>query len=253
MVTGLGPFAEHFRDFRDRYVLIGGAACELTLGAAGAKFRATKDLDIVLCVETSDTAFAEVFWAFIDLGGYEVQERSTGERRLYRFRRPSDTAFPAMLELFSGLPEVLEPREGATLTPIPFDGEVASLSAILLDSVYAAWIRDGRAELQGVSVLAASHLIPLKARAWIDLSARTRAGWPIDSTDIRKHRNDVVRLAMVIDPGARLDVPEEIRADLGAFVRAAEADPIDPKSLGLGGVTTQQIWALLRAVYGLDG
>ncbi len=251
MVKGLERFRDHFREHRDRYVLIGGAACDLVMQAAGVPFRATKDLDIVLSVETTDTRFAEMFWAFIAQGGYEVQEGSMGERRLYRFRRPSDTAFPAMLELFSALPRVLEPREGANLTQIPFDGEVASLSAILIDDAYASWIRDGRTEIEGVSVLAATHLIPLKARAWIDLSSRAGTGQRIDSTDIRKHRNDVFRLAAVIDPGVKLDVPSEIRTDLGAFMQAAEADPIDLKPLGLGQLSVIQVWEILRWVYGI--
>jgi hypothetical protein len=138
----------------------------------------------------------------LGIGGYEVQEGSTEERRLYRFQRPANPAYPAQLELFSRKPGVLEPRPGATLTPIPFDGEVASLSAILLDDGYAAWIQEGRTEVEGVSILGATHLIPLKARAWIDLRARQGDGQRVDSADIRKHRNDVFKLAAVIEPGA---------------------------------------------------
>jgi len=55
MVKGLDLFREHFRSYADRYVLIGGAACELALGEAGLDFRATKDLDIVLCLEAIDS------------------------------------------------------------------------------------------------------------------------------------------------------------------------------------------------------
>ena len=49
MVKGLGLFKEHFRPYTDRYVLIGGTACDLAFEEAGLSFRATKDLDIVLC------------------------------------------------------------------------------------------------------------------------------------------------------------------------------------------------------------
>jgi hypothetical protein len=54
MVKGIDPFKAHFEGFSDRYVLIGGVACFLSLDEAGLDFRVTKDLDIVLCVEALD-------------------------------------------------------------------------------------------------------------------------------------------------------------------------------------------------------
>lgn len=249
MVKGLALFAEHFRDHRDRYVLIGGAACDLALQAAGVEFRATKDLDIVLCVETSDTAFAEAFWAFVNLGKYEVREESAGERRLYRFQRPAETAYPAQLELFSSRPGLLAPREGAILTPIPFDGAAQSLSAILLDDVYAAWIQHGRIEVEGVSILAATHLVPLKARAWIDMKARLEADQPVSSADIKKHRNDVFRLAAVFEPGTQVKTPEAIQRDMGAFLEAIAEETVDLKAMGMGAVTMEEVVAMLNTMY----
>ena len=45
-----------------------------------------------------------------------------------------------MVELFARAPDGLQPAEGSQLTPIPLDEAVASLSAILLDDVYYAFI-----------------------------------------------------------------------------------------------------------------
>ncbi len=70
MVKGLDVFRERFRGFAGRYMLIGAAACDLAMGQAGLEFRATKDLDIVLCVEALDTAFVDAFWEFVREGGY---------------------------------------------------------------------------------------------------------------------------------------------------------------------------------------
>ena len=42
MVKGLEIFRQHFRDYADRYLLIGGAACDLVMSAAALPFRATK-------------------------------------------------------------------------------------------------------------------------------------------------------------------------------------------------------------------
>jgi hypothetical protein len=65
MVRGLNRFRERFAGYEDRYVLIGGAAVDVAMDAAGLEFRVTKDLDIVLHVQSLDVDFARVFWAFI--------------------------------------------------------------------------------------------------------------------------------------------------------------------------------------------
>ena len=65
MVRGLDLFREHFKDFADRYVLIGGTACDLIMSNVGLQFRATKDLDIVLCIESIDREFARAVCAVV--------------------------------------------------------------------------------------------------------------------------------------------------------------------------------------------
>jgi hypothetical protein len=165
MVKGLEVFREHFRNYADRYVLIGGAACDIAMTGAGLAFRATKDLDIVLYVEALDTAFVQAFWEFVRAGGYEVQEKSTGEKQFYRFQKPTNADFPFMLELFSRQPDVLQVTEGSHLTPLPVDEDASSLSAILLDNDYYDFIRAGRQEIDGLPWVDVAQLIALKARA----------------------------------------------------------------------------------------
>lgn len=102
MVRGLGLFRDWFAPFADQYVLIGGTAATLTLEGAGLPFRATKDLDIVLHVEALSSEFGWTFWEFIEAGGYEMRQVSeTGRPLFYRFQKPADDAFPAMIELFA--------------------------------------------------------------------------------------------------------------------------------------------------------
>jgi hypothetical protein len=62
----------------------------LVLEEAGLPARATKDLDIVLCVEVMDAAFGEKVWSFIEAGGYALREKDAEPRQFYRFQRPSD-------------------------------------------------------------------------------------------------------------------------------------------------------------------
>lgn len=51
MVTGIERWKEYFIDYKDKYVLIGGAACNLLEEEFDMNPRATKDLDLVLVVE----------------------------------------------------------------------------------------------------------------------------------------------------------------------------------------------------------
>ena len=64
MVRGLDVFQEWFAAYANQYVLIGGTAASLTMEEAGLRFRATKDLDIVLHVEVLTPAFGDAFWKF---------------------------------------------------------------------------------------------------------------------------------------------------------------------------------------------
>lgn len=102
MVRGLDVFQSWFADYADQYVLIGGTAASLTMEEAGLAFRATKDLDIVLHVEALTAAFGQAFWRFVDAGGYEIRQASdTGKPIFYRFQKPADDRYPAMVELFA--------------------------------------------------------------------------------------------------------------------------------------------------------
>lgn len=249
MVKGLELFREHFKAFADRYVLIGGVACDLIMNEAGLPFRATKDLDIVLCLDAVDADFARAFWAFIRAGEYQVQEASGGERRFYRFQKPGNAAYPVMLELFSRAPEALPVAEGSHLTPVPISDEVSSLSAILLDTGYYTWIQAGRQVVDSLPIVGAAHLVPLKAKAWIDLRARKEAGEPVDSRSVQKHKNDVFRLFQVIAPDIILDPPPPIVDDMRAFLDLVAIEGVNLKSLGLRNISMDVVLEGLRDLY----
>lgn len=252
MVRGLDLFREHFKGFSDRYVLIGGTACDLIMSDVGLQFRATKDLDIVLCIESFDILFAEAFWTFVKAGEYEIQETTEGKPRFYRFQKPTDENYPAMLELFSRVPEALPVAEGSRLTPIPVNDEISSLSAILLDSVYYRWIQYGKREVEGLPVIGPEYLIPLKAKAWLDLSARRDVGENVDSRAIKKHKNDVFRLFLVIDPESELRTPDQIAEDVQSFIEQVLSEVTDWKSLGLKSISVDSIFDGLRKLYGIE-
>lgn len=251
MVVGLEKFREYFAGHEDQYAVIGGAACDLLFDAAGLPFRATKHIDMVLCVEVVDAAFGEKFKTFLGAGRYEAREHSDGKKEFYRFHRPKDKGFPFMIELFSRKPETLTLRNDAGLTPIPVDEDVVSLSAILLDDSYYEAMQSAKRVVEGVTVVDETLLIPFKARAFLDLSERVAKGEKIDSKNIKKHRADVFRLAQLLPRDATIKLGEPIVADLEHFLDlAAKDDTLDLKSFGVPFQRDEAV-ALLRSVYGL--
>lgn len=199
-------------------------------------------------MEALTPEFGRVFWDFVRAGGYENRQKSNGKPQFYRFSKPKDPAYPAMLELFARTNVDLRDTDSG-LAPIHIDDEVSSLSAILLDEEYYRLLVDNRTSTGGIAVLSAEGLIPFKAKAWLDLSARRADGQGIDEKSVKKHRNDVCRLATLLTGGERPAMSEGIRADMQHFMEAYESDPVDPKALKIRGIGTQQVVEVLKSVY----
>ena len=252
MVRGLDRFREHFAGHEESYALIGGAACDILFGEAGLPFRATKDFDIVLCVEVVSAEFGTVFADFLEAGGYRARERSTGRREFYRFHLPSDETFPAMIELFARRPDTQLLSNAAELSPIPVEEDVISLSAILLDDDYFEALRKARRVIDDISLVDERLLIPFKAHAFLDLSGRKANGEDVDARHIRKHRADVFRLAQLLPGSGNLRLADPIRADLAAFLEQVSSDPdFDYKALKLP-IPLANATAILDGYYQLD-
>jgi hypothetical protein len=232
MVVGLDKFREHFADHADHYVVIGGTACSMIFEEVGIAFRQTDDIDMVLCVEILDPSFAQSLKAFLDGGGYQARERSNGRREFYRFHKPSDPTYPAMLELFARKPKSLEIPEDVGLTVVEVSDETLSLSAILLDTDYYEALLESRRAIDDILVLDERLLIPFKARAFVDLSHRKEAGdETAKGSDIKKHRNDVFRLLQLLPTDRPIEVAEPLKADLRTYVKiVSEIKDFDPNS-----------------------
>ncbi len=252
MIQGLEIFSEYFKGFEDRYTLIGGVACYLNMEEADIDFRATKDLDIVLSTEALDAEFVRKFWDFVKEGGYEHQEKSTGDKQFYRFSKPATEGFPYMLELFSKQPEKVFLEHDGDLTPIPVDDDVSSLSAILLDEDYYQCIKEGKIVISGVPVLTAEYIIPFKMRAFCDLTARKEKGERVDSRNIKKHKNDVLKIAQLLSPTQTVLVTDVIKQHMRDFIEAIQDENIKMKSLGLIDITLADVISLWKKVYELD-
>ncbi|MFA5938227.1 MAG: hypothetical protein WC809_02635 [Sinimarinibacterium sp.] len=254
MARGVSHFAQYFAGDEAKYVLIGGVPTVLLLEQGGLAARATKDLDVVLCIEALTLDFGRKLWGYIDQGGYAIREQGPAPHRFYRFIKPTRSEFPQMLEFFAREPGFAPLADGAHLTPVPLGEAVASLSAILLDADYYAFIHAHKRVLDGLSIVSEMCLIPLKARAWLDLSARKAAGEAIDEDDIRKHRKDVIRLSQLLSADEPTQLPGPIAADLDRFLTTLEADltPQQLKDLSVR-VSPIELTARIRTSFGLGG
>jgi hypothetical protein len=224
MVRGLDGFREWFRGYEHHYAIIGGTACDLLISETGGDFRATRDIDMVLLVEVLDTNFGARLWEYIKSGGYEHRRASTEKPQFYRFAKPVSQDYPHMIELFSRrIEKILLPGD-AILTPLPIEDDISSLSAILLDDGYYEFLKSGIRITEGLPILDAEHLIPFKAKAWLDLTARKANGVQVDSKHIKKHKSDIIMLSGLLRPDNHVDLPESVREDFAMFIAANSED-----------------------------
>ena len=233
MVTGIERWKEYFNDYKDKYVLIGGAACNLLEEELDMNPRATKDLDLVLVVEALTPDFGARLWDFIKSANYA--DRSKGENEFkheyYRFTNPEDKAYPKQIELFARSTGILNLPSDAHIEPLSVGEDLSSLSAILMDDDYYAFT--------------------IKAKAYTEMLDRKAKGEQVDSRDIEKHKKDVFRLIAMLPQDSRFSLPEKLRNDMSDFYqRIGELpNPDFFKNAGLRGLDAQRLLDLFNTAF----
>jgi hypothetical protein len=233
MIKGIEVFRERLKSFKKDYVIIGGAACDALMSDAGFNFRVTRDIDIVLLIENMNGDFAQKIWNFIKEGKYENSGKNKS-KQYYRFSNPENENFPSMLELFSRKPDLFNSIKEARILPVRMPGYVSSLSAILLNEEYYQFIKSNTVEINGLVLASPESLITLKSKAYLDLNERRNNGESIDSRDIKKHKNDIIRLTQLLIPDKQIELTELIKTDMSKFLDLilTESEP-DLKQLGI--------------------
>jgi len=216
MVKGFDSFKKWFAGCDEHYVIIGGTACELLLNEEGQDFRATKDIDMVLILEAMTTEFCSHFWQYIQAGEYVHRNKATGEAQFYRFSNPGKLGFPSIIELFSKIPDGINLPEEAELP-----------------------------------ILDAEHIIPFKAKAWLDLTNRKASGEQVDSKNIRKHKNDVFRLATLLTAESRISLSASIMVDMTDFLEAMKNEIINTRDIGIAYANKDTLLQLISDTYNL--
>ncbi|NVO03160.1 MAG: hypothetical protein HXX09_10725 [Bacteroidetes bacterium] len=245
MVRGLDIFKKYFEQFPDNYVIIGGTACDIIIEEAALIPRATKDIDIILVVEALNADFVKQFWQFIKDGYYKKREKSADERKYYRFMKPINEDFPFQIELFSRIPDLIELEEPAYLTPIPVDDDLSSLSAILLSDDYYNFIIKHSIVENGIHLAKTEALICLKAKAYLEIAERISQGTGEDSKQLRKHKTDIFRLAVMLMDEEIHELPISIHNHLQEFAKTISHDLPNKaiyKEMGLGNLDVENVF-----------
>jgi hypothetical protein len=183
---------------------------------------------------------------------YKSWQSNDGEKHYFRFVEPENMEYPFKLEFFSRIPDALNLQEDSRYTPIPVEDEISSLSAILMDDDYYRLVKEGNEEIVGVSVVGAEYLIPIKMKAWMDLTDRKQSGANISRDDINKHRSDVFRLFQVIRPDAAIDLGESVIQDMNEGMKRLNENPaLDLKVYGLMKTTVNEVVETFSKIYRL--
>ena len=90
-MEGLVKFREAFAEYSENYVVIGGAACDITMTNTVVRPRATHDIDMIVIVENMTEAFANRFWQFVREAGYRPEKRKQEAGEPPRYDRTAVT------------------------------------------------------------------------------------------------------------------------------------------------------------------
>jgi hypothetical protein len=255
MVRGLDIFKKYFAAYPDQYVIIGGTACDIILGAEGFKPRVTKDIDIILVVEALHSDFVSQFWLFIKDGNYARKEKSDNERQYYRFTKPENDDFPQQIELFARNPDLIGMDEETHLTPIPVDDDLSSLSAILLDDDYYNYVIEHSQIEDGVRRADTESLICLKAKAYFEIKDRIEKGGKEDAKHLKKHKGDVFRLGVTMGEEDIHELPQRLKEDMQNFFDEVKDDLPGKeifKEMGVGKIDSEVVYLQLMKSFGLN-
>ena len=93
-------------------------------------------------------------------------------------------------------------------------------------------------------------IIPFKVKAWLDLQNKKEQNIPIDSKNIRKHRNDVLRIAseLALSP---VKLPNKVKEDMKIFIEQFSVTDTELKNLKLSNIHSSEIIQLLKNIYGI--
>lgn len=141
-------------------------------------------------------------------------------------------------------------------TPIPVEDDLSSLSAILMNDDYYKHTLANSTPQEEVMRANTEALICLKASAFLDLKQRKEKGEKIDEKNVRKHKNDVFRLALLLTSEGQHLLPPSIQVSMQSFIETVKTDLPDTtffKDAGAAGINPDELFKTLVQKFRLNG
>lgn len=250
MIKGLNKFKEFFRDYTGSYVIVGGVATFLILNELDpVKPKATKDIDMVIFAK-EDNEFIERLKLFLNHGEYDAEVSKGGEKRFYRFVNPKQIDYPEMIEVFVRKDSKVDLDPNQVAIPIDSDKNIDSLSALLLDEEYFELVKKNVIDKDGLQIINHLALIPLKAKAYIDIKARGE-----NSLHWKKHRSDILNTLININSREVYNLSANIKIDLNNFISQIENEltpDVIKGATGIKGISKDTILSELKNIFELN-
>ena len=134
---------------------------------------------------------------------------------------------------FCGVSIALQPQTSAVNTYQQFEG----------------YLLDGKRVINGLSVLRPEYLILFKSKAYLDLWSRRQAGESVQSSEYKKHKKDILRIAVEMELERPSTLPAAVRSDIRSFIDSLETEPFDVNTLINYQVSTEEIAEILRELF----
>ena len=128
-----------------------------------------------------------------------------------------------MIELLSRHPDVLGEPHGLVIEPLPIDGDISSLSAIIMDDDFYNFTVANSTLTDGIRHASPVALIALKTKAYLNLLSDKARGLHVNTRNIKKHRSDVMKSMVIVEDGS-VSAPSSVVQCVREFVAAIRSD-----------------------------
>jgi PleD family two-component response regulator len=99
-------------------------------------------------------------------------------------------------------------------------------------------------------------LICLKAKAYLDISERIANGSKEDSKQLRKHKGDIFRLAVMLAENDVFELPGTIKKQMQTFADSIASGLPDKtvfKTMGMGSISVEKVFSQILKSFQLNG
>lgn len=95
-------------------------------------------------------------------------------------------------------------------------------------------------------------LICLKAKAYLEIKQRIEEGSKEDAKHLKKHRNDVFKLAVMLPVDSAFSIQDSIKKQFASFIELVKEelpDKVIYKDMGLGAIQSVTVFEQLKKAF----